>query len=369
MGHWQSWYRRYRRQALTASMCWAIVCWTGTLAAQRDVIVDPLIVSGEAAPVRLASACETIVAENCGCASTNGCATSHGCASCRSRLSHAGCEAHNSFGCTNGCGCSATHQCQSGAGQCGSCADFCVGHEPIIQLKEFNIYPTFSYLRDQVGNYTEFEFATETDLGWLEMENRTVLNVADLPSTINLGPTNPSTGPATMNVRGNGFGDILSGFFFSRKSKHKNYHLGIGPVITFPTASNGILGSDQYTLGPGVHFSTELERLTAGFFLWQSWKVGGGNSQKRVNQLFGKPFIIYELTEKWHLVYIPLGMSHSWEAASGVNWTVPVGGGLRRLFEIRGQKMGFQMQAFDYVARKSQDPEWELRFTIEFLYD
>jgi hypothetical protein len=62
-------------------------------------------------------------------------------------------------------------------------------------------------------------------------------------------------------------------------------------------------------------------------------------------------------------------LSHSWDAPGGDDWTVPIGGGLRRLCEIRGQKMGFQMQAFDYVARKPKDPEWELRFTIEFLYD
>ena len=30
---------------------------------------------------------------------------------------------------------------------------------PIFRLTEFNIYPTFSYLRDQSGTYTEFEWA------------------------------------------------------------------------------------------------------------------------------------------------------------------------------------------------------------------
>ena len=54
---------------------------------------------------------------------------------------------------------------------------------------------------------------------------------------------------------------------------------------------------------------------------------------------------------------------------SGDDWTVPLVGGLRRLCNVHGQKMGFQMQAFDYVARKAKDPEWELRFTIEFLFD
>ena len=123
------------------------------------------------------------------------------------------------------------------------------------------------------------------------------------------------------------------------------------------------------TVGPGAHFSTEKGRLTTGFFIWQSWGFGGSASDKRVNQLFGKPFVLYELNEKWNLVYIPLGMSHSWKAKKGDDWTVPLGGGLRRLFEIRDQKMGFQAQAFDYVARKPKDPEWELRFTIEFLFE
>ena len=242
-------------------------------------------------------------------------------------------------------------------------------HESRFRLTEFNVYPTFSYLADDVGNYTEFEFASHTDLGWLEMENRTVLNVADLPGTIKLGPTNPGGSPLPVNVRGNGFGDILSGFFFSSKCKDRNYHLGIGPVITFPTASNDLLGSNQWTIGPGAHFSTEIGRLTAGFFVWQSWKFAGDNSHKRINQLFGKPFFLYELSEKWELIYIPLGLSHSWESLSGDDWTVPVGGGLRRMCHLGDQKVGLQMQAFDYVARKPKDPEWELRFTIEFLFD
>lgn len=264
-------------------------------------------------------------------------------------------------------GCNSCYECcedsEYGIGSCGH------RHEARFRLSEFNVYPTFSFLDNAVGNYTEFEFASHTDLGWIEMENRTVLNVADLPGTIKLGPTNTGDDPTTANVRGNGFGDVLSGFFFSSRCKDRNYHLGIGPVITFPTASNDLLGSNQWTIGPGAHFSTDIGKLTAGFFVWQSWKFAGDNSSKRINQLFGKPFFLYELSEKWELIYIPLGLSHSWESPQGDDWTVPVGGGVRRLCHIGGQKVGLQMQAFDYVARKATDPEWELRFTIEFLFD
>ena len=235
-----------------------------------------------------------------------------------------------------------------------------------FQLTEFNIYPTFSYRGSQSATYNEFEFASHTNWGGWQMENRTVMNVADLPSTIKLGPTNPADldGPPR---RASGFGDVLSGFFFSRESDSKT-HFGIGPVFTFPSATDSLLGSEQYTVGPGAHYSTERGRLTAGFFLWQSWKFAGSDSQKRVNQLFGKPFFLYELSERWNLVYIPLGLSHSWEAKSGEDWTVPLGGGLRRLFYLGDQKMGFQTQIFSYVARKPADPEWEVRMTIEFLF-
>ena len=242
------------------------------------------------------------------------------------------------------------------------------GYESRFRLAEINIYPTFSYRVDESATYTEFEFASFTDLGCWEMENRTILNVADLPSSIKLGPTNPGP-PIELGIRESGFGDILSGFFFGRKGAHEDYHLRIGPVWTFPSATGDNLGSGQYTVGPGVHYSTEIGRLTVGFFLWQSWGFAVGDSHKRVNQLFGKPFLIYELTEKWNLVFVPLGMSHSWEAPSGKDWTVPIGGGVRRLFHIGHQKMGFQAQLFDYVARKPYDPEWEFRMTVEFLFD
>lgn len=239
-----------------------------------------------------------------------------------------------------------------------------------FKLTEFNIYPTFSYLDDKAASYNEFEFASITDLGWIEMENRTIMNLTDLPSTIKIGPTNPGGSGTTSNVRASGFGDVLSGFFFSPRGSHEQKtHLGLGTVITFPTASDDLLGSNQYSAGPGAHFSTEKGRLTAGFFLWQSWGFGGDSSSGRINQLFGKPFFLYELNEKWDAVFIPLGMSHSWDKPNGDDWTVPLGGGLRREFDCGNRKLALTTQMFDYVARKSKDPEYELRFTIEYIFD
>ena len=117
-----------------------------------------------------------------------------------------GCLSHDDSGC-----------CRGGSRRCRCCCDHDCRRR--FRLTEFNIYPTFSYLGDQSATYNEFEFASHTDLGFLEMENRTVLNVADLPSTIKLGPTNPANHcRQPVGVRGNGFGDILSGFSFRSRA-------------------------------------------------------------------------------------------------------------------------------------------------------
>lgn len=236
-----------------------------------------------------------------------------------------------------------------------------------FRLSGLNNYQTYSYLDDLSATFVEFEAATHFDLGPFEVENRTILNVADLPSEIVLGPTNPFGTSGTG--RASGFGEILSATFFSPKNGHKNYHLGIGPVFTFPTATEAGLGSEKWAVGPGAHFHTDLGKLTVGFFLWQSWSFAGDASKKEVNQLFGKPFLLYELSEKWNLVSIPLGLSHSWRSKSGERTTIPIGGGVRRLFKCHGHTLGLQAQVFDYVVRKPKDPEWELRFTIELIFD
>ena len=87
-----------------------------------------------------------------------------------------------------------------------------------IRLSEFNIYLTVSYLGDLSATYTEYEFASHTDLGWLEMENRTVLNVADLPSGIRLGPTNPGDDPQRSMYPPAALGTSFRGSFFLERA-------------------------------------------------------------------------------------------------------------------------------------------------------
>ena len=109
--------------------------------------------------------------------------------------------------------------CEMSETCCDTSSWFDYGCGSRFRLAEINIYPTFSYRGADSATYNEFEFASFTDIGCWEMENRTVLNVADLPSTIKLGPTNPGGQPTTRGIRASGFGDVLSGFFFGSSAE------------------------------------------------------------------------------------------------------------------------------------------------------
>ena len=61
-------------------------------------------------------------------------------------------------------------------------------------------------------------------------------------------------------------------------------------------------------------------------------------------------------------------MTANWEARSGDQWTVPVGGGVGRLFKLAKLPIDTQMQAFYNAERPKVSSDWQLRFQIKFLF-
>jgi len=197
-----------------------------------------------------------------------------------------------------------------------------------------------------------------------EIENRIILDYADYPAEIEdfLGD------PFPVNGAGSGFGDLLMGNFFAPKNQSEHFHWGFGPLMQAPTASDDHLGSGKWTLGPGVHLEYHKDRVSAGMFLWNSWSIAGDSKRKDVNQMTMKPYFIYELTDDWSLLYVPLGISASWDKPSSQRWKIPIGGGVGRKFHVGSQELNFQTQGFYSVARPDKAAEWSLRFTLEMPF-
>ena len=49
-------------------------------------------------------------------------------------------------------------------------------------------------------------------------------------------------------------------------------------------------------------------------------------------------------------------------------WTVPVGGGVGKLFKLDKLPINTQLQAFYNVERPQLAADWQLRFQLQFLF-
>jgi hypothetical protein len=53
---------------------------------------------------------------------------------------------------------------------------------------------------------------------------------------------------------------------------------------------------------------------------------------------------------------------------SGNQWTIPLGGGFGKMFEIGSQKMNTKREAYYNVESPNGAPDWSLNWTLQFLF-
>jgi len=162
-----------------------------------------------------------------------------------------------------------------------------------------------------------------------------------------------------------GLGDINPTFFLS-PAKPDELIWGVGPTFTLPTATDSLLGTSQWSMGPAAVGLTIQGPWVFGALVSQQWSFAGWGDQD-VSQLSIQPFVNYNLPDGWYLSSVPL-ITANWEASSGNKWTVPVGGGVGKLFRLDRLPINTQLQAFYNVERPQFAADWQLRFQFQFLF-
>ena len=163
-----------------------------------------------------------------------------------------------------------------------------------------------------------------------------------------------------------GLGDINATLFFS-PAKPGKLIWGVGPVFSFPTATDDILGTDKWSAGPSVIGLTIQGPWVIGGLVSNLWSFAGDDDRADVNQLLFQYFINYNLPQGWYLSFAPI-ITANWEAESGNQWTIPFGGGFGKIFKIGKQPMNAQAQAFYNVEKPDSGPDWSLRLQLQFLF-
>jgi hypothetical protein len=109
----------------------------------------------------------------------------------------------------------------------------------------------------------------------------------------------------------NGLGDAVVSAWFSPSKAKNGLVWGIGPVLLLPIATNDMLASKKFGVGPTALVLKQFSGWTVGALINQIWSVAGDANHSDISQMFVQPFMSYnwksgaglglmsEITQNW----------------------------------------------------------------------
>lgn len=233
---------------------------------------------------------------------------------------------------------------------------------PLQNNTNFNIGPD-----DQVQNILNIQPVIPVTLNenW-NMITRTIIPIISQPDFFTGG-----------EGRITGLGDITFSAFFSPTDSAK-LTWGVGPILLFPSATDGPLGGTTEDGGESLGADKWGAGLTVvGLAMPGNWVIGSlfsnvwsfaGSGDQDINLFTWQYFINYNLPKGWYLTSAPI-IKANWEVESDDRWTIPFGGGVGKVFSIGKQPINAQLSAYYPVELpRDDDGVWQLRFQIQFLF-
>jgi hypothetical protein len=159
-----------------------------------------------------------------------------------------------------------------------------------------------------------------------------------------------------------GLGDTVQSFFISPKSSDPIW--GLGPVFLIPTATDPLLGSEQWGAGPTAILLKQSGHWTYGALANHLWSFAGDDSRTDVNATFLQPFVSY-ITDTKTTFGLSLESTYDWD---GGEWNVPANFVISQLFKIGDQPVQIFGGVRYYLDAPDGGPDWGLRFGLTFLF-
>ena len=212
------------------------------------------------------------------------------------------------------------------------------------------------------GTILNIQPVVPVNIGEWNLVNRAIIPIANVDGAI-VGPNNPSP---EAGGSANGLGDINYSAYFS-PVKYDKVIWGVGPSINMPTANEDQLGSGKWSGGITGVALTVPKWGSLGILGRQLWSFAGDSDRNDVNQTLIEPFLNYNLSNGWFLL-TDLVLTANWEADSDNRWTIPVGGGVGRVFKIGNQGINSRLEYYYNAERPDGAPEYVINFTFQFLF-
>jgi hypothetical protein len=176
--------------------------------------------------------------------------------------------------------------------------------------------------------------------------------------------------PVNGGLDHHGFGDTIQSFFLSPKAPVHGWIMGAGPVLLFPTATDGALGGEKYGAGPTLVVLKQESGWTYGLLANQIWSITGNSDRDNISASFLQPFLAYT-TKTYTTFTLNTESTYNWEATD-TRWTIPINLMASQLVKIGGKPISFQL-GYRYYAdnphsRPDTGPDAGIRFAVIFLF-
>ncbi len=156
---------------------------------------------------------------------------------------------------------------------------------------------------------------------------------------------------------------VVSAFFSPKEPTSGGLIWGVGPVLLLPTATDELLGTEKFGIGPTAVVLTQLSGFTLGALVNHIFSVAGADDRADVNTTFLQPFVARNFSGGYALS-LNTEYSHNWEAEAGSGTLHLVGS---KVFSIGKQAAQFGLgPRFPYGDANTAD--WGFRAQLVLLF-
>ena len=166
-----------------------------------------------------------------------------------------------------------------------------------------------------------------------------------------------------------GLGDIqLSGFFSPNEPGAGGLIWGAGAITQMPTNTNQ-LGNKNWGLGPTVVVLRiqHGDPWVYGVLANNIWSLTSDKQGGSYNNGLIQPFVNYNFPDGFYLTSAPI-LTVNWKADSGQQWTVPLGGGIGKIFHLGKLPVNTQLSAYYNVAKPDYGANWQIRAQVQLMF-
>jgi len=232
--------------------------------------------------------------------------------------------------------------------------------------------------QNPVGNLISVPFQDNVNLNTGPLKGtQNILNIQPvIPVSVNeewnvitrtIVPVISNPAFSTDGERINGIGDIQFSAFLS-PAKPGTLIWGAGLIAQLPTNTNATLGNKNWGLGPSavVLHLEHGDPWVYGVLANNVWSLTSGNQGGSYNNGLIQYFVNYNLPDGAYILTAP-DNTVNWNA-NGQKWTVPLGGGVGKIFHLGKLPLNAQLSAYYNVVRPDDAPNWQIRAQVQFMF-